>query len=277
MKLAFCTCVKLGKSCIEKVYEIGGKFDLLITLEDHLSTKKSGRIFLDDIAQKNDTPLLKINHINDEASINSLIDYEIDWLFLIGWSQIASSNVLNSCKKGVIGAHPTLLPRGRGRAAIPWTIIKGLNKTGVTFFNMDEGVDTGNILGQKEIPVLKNETATTLYEKVNNSHIDLIEEVWRKIESNSLTEIIQDNQKSTYWEGRKPCDGEIFPNKMTINEIDRLVRATTRPYPGAFVLKNKSKLIIWEGKKGKALDGIKIKCIDGYYTATNYQKVSLSK
>ena len=277
MKLAFCTCVKLGKSCIEKVYEIGGKFDLLITLEDHLSTKKSGRIFLDDIAQKNDTPLLKINHINDEASINSLIDYEIDWLFLIGWSQIASSNVLNSCKKGVIGAHPTLLPRGRGRAAIPWTIIKGLNKTGVTFFNMDEGVDTGNILGQKEIPVLKNETAATLYEKVNNSHIDLIEEVWRKIESNSLTEIIQDNQKSTYWEGRKPSDGEIFPNKMTINEIDRLVRATTRPYPGAFVLKNKSKLIIWEGKKGKALDGIKIKCIDGYYTATNYQKVSLSK
>tara|TARA_B100000575_G_C23141388_1_gene664342 strand:+ start:5098 stop:5931 length:834 start_codon:yes stop_codon:yes gene_type:complete len=277
MKLAFCTCVKLGKSCIEKVYEIGGKFDLLITLEDHLSTKKSGRIFLDDLAQKNDTPLLKINHINDEASINSLIDYEIDWLFLIGWSQIASSNVLNSCKKGVIGAHPTLLPRGRGRAAIPWTIIKGLNKTGVTFFNMDEGVDTGNILGQKEITVLKNETAATLYEKVNNSHIDLIEEVWRKIESNSLTEIIQDNQKSTYWEGRKPSDGEIFPNKMTINEIDKLVRATTKPYPGAFVLKNKSKLIIWEGKKGKALDGIKIKCIDGYYTATNYQKVSLSK
>ncbi len=277
MKLAFCTCVKLGKSCIEKVYEIGGKFDLLITLEDHLSTKKSGRIFLDDIAQKNDTPLLKINHINDEASINSLIDYEIDWLFLIGWSQIASSNVLNSCKKGVIGAHPTLLPRGRGRAAIPWTIIKGLNKTGVTFFNMDEGVDTGNILGQKEIPVLKNETATTLYEKVNNSHINLIEEVWRKIDNNSLTEIVQDNQKSTYWKGRKPSDGEIFPNKMTTKEIDRLVRATTKPYPGAFVLKNKSKLIIWEGKKGKALDGIKIKCIDGYYTATNYQKVSVSK
>ena len=277
MKLAFCTCVKLGKSCIEKVYEIGGKFDLLITLEDHLSTKKSGRIFLDDIAQKNDTPLLKINHINDEASINSLIDYEIDWLFLIGWSQIASSNVLNSCKKGVIGAHPTLLPRGRGRAAIPWTIIKGLNKTGVTFFNMDEGVDTGNILGQKEIPVLKNETATTLYEKVNNSHINLIEEVWRKIDNNSLTEIVQDSQKSTYWKGRKPSDGEIFPNKMTIKEIDRLVRATTKPYPGAFVLKNKSKLIIWEGQKGKALDGIKIKCIDGYYTATNYQKVSVSK
>ena len=64
---------------------------------------------------------------------------------------------------------------------------------------------------------------------------------------------------------------------MTTKEIDRLVRATTKPYPGAFVLKNKSKLIIWEGKKGKALDGIKIKCIDGYYTATNYQKVSVSK
>ena len=277
MKLAFCTCVKLGLSCIEKVYSLGGKFDLLITLEDNLALKKSGRIFLDEISEKHDTNLLKINHINDEIVAETIKKYDIDWLFLIGWSQIANINVLQSCKKGVVGAHPTLLPRGRGRAAIPWAIIKGLDKTGVTFFKMDEGVDTGNILGQNEIKLEKNETATTLYEKVNNSHIKLIEEVWRKIDDNSLTEIIQENQKSTYWEGRKPSDGEIFPNKMTINEIDKLVRATTKPYPGAFVLKNKSKLIIWEGQKGKALDGIKIKCIDGYYTATNYQKVSLSK
>ena len=129
--------------------------------------KKSGRIYLNDISKKSGTQLLKVNHINDTTVIKTLKKLEIDWLFLIGWSQIASVDVLNSCKSGVIGAHPTLLPIGRGRAAIPWAIIKGLNKTGVTFFKMDEGVDTGNILGQIEIDIDKKETSGTLYEKVN--------------------------------------------------------------------------------------------------------------
>lgn len=276
MKIAFCTCVKLGKSCIEKVYEIGGKFDLLISLEDHLSTKKSGRVYLDDIAKENNTPLIKINHINDKASINSLIYHQIDWLFLIGWSQIASSDVLSSCKKGVIGAHPTLLPRGRGRAAIPWTIIKGLNKTGVTFFKMDEGVDTGNILGQKEIPVLKNETATTLYKKVNRAHIDLIEDTWNNINQNLLNEIIQNNNYASYWEGRKPKDGEINSKNMTIEEVDRLVRATTKPYPGAFIKDANQKIIIWEGSFEADKDGYKVKCKDGIYVATKFETIKLN-
>ena len=138
MKIAFCTCVELGKSCIEEVYDLGGNFELLITLKDDILTKKSGRIYLDNIAKKNNTQLLKIKHINDDIVIETLKKKNIDWLFIIGWSQIASEKVLNSCNKGVIGAHPTLLPRGRGRASIPWAIIKGLDNTGLTFFKMDK-------------------------------------------------------------------------------------------------------------------------------------------
>lgn len=72
MKIAFCTCVELGKSCIEEVYDLGGNFELLITLKDDILTKKSGRIYLDNIAKKNNTQLLKIKHINDDIVIETL-------------------------------------------------------------------------------------------------------------------------------------------------------------------------------------------------------------
>ena len=69
--------------------------------------------------------------------------------------------------------HPTLLPVGRGRAAVPWAILKGLDRTGVTLFKLDEGVDTGDIIGQEMIALSETVTATELYERVNQAHISL--------------------------------------------------------------------------------------------------------
>jgi methionyl-tRNA formyltransferase len=127
MNIAFCTCVQIGKSCIEAVLSLGGQFDLLLTLHDQKSINKSGRIYLDEIAETFSIPLFKLNHINDPDVANILAVFEIDWLFIIGWSQIASSELIRIPRIGIIGAHPTLLPVGRGRAAVPWAIIKGLD------------------------------------------------------------------------------------------------------------------------------------------------------
>ena len=146
MKIAFTTCVQLGRSCIEEILRIGGKLDLLITLKDDRARAKSGRIYLDDIAQKENIPLLKIGNINEPCVLEALAAHGIDWLFIIGWSQIAGPDLLAAPKCGCIGMHPTLLPLGRGRAAIPWAILKGLPQTGVTMFKLDAGVDTGPIL-----------------------------------------------------------------------------------------------------------------------------------
>jgi methionyl-tRNA formyltransferase len=239
--------VKLGYSCIEKIYETGGHLDLLITLHDYKAQKKSGRIYLDDFAAKNKIPLLKINHINDDDVKKALKEYEIDYLFIIGWSQIADEELINIPKSGTYGIHPTLLPMGRGRAAIPWAIIKGLKETGVTLFRLDNGVDTGAIVEQYVIPIDDNETATTLYEKVNKAHEILIAKVYKSMENNAVSLTTQDETKATYWEGRSPADGEIKPD-MTVEEAERLIRATTHPYPGAFVRTNFGKRIIWSVK-----------------------------
>jgi methionyl-tRNA formyltransferase len=232
---------------MEKIYEIGGRLDLLITLHDHKAVNKSGRIYLDDFARKHSISLLKINHVNDDEVKKTLKENEIDYLFIIGWSQIADNELIRIPKHGTFGIHPTMLPEGRGRAAIPWTIIKGLKQTGVTLFQLDEGVDTGPIVKQLVIPVEKQETATTLYEKVNKAHEELIGKVYLHMQSGKIELKTQDNSKATEWEGRTPADGEIFPY-MTVEEADQLIRATTHPYPGAFVHTPEGKKIIWKAE-----------------------------
>ena len=212
MKIAFCTCVQLGLSCIQKIHDLGGKFDLFITLNDDIAKKKSGRIYLNDISKKSDTQLLKVNHINDTTVIKTLKKLEIDWLFLIGWSQIASVDVLNSCKSGVIGAHPTLLPIGRGRAPIPWAIIKNLKYTGATLFKIDIGIDSGAIVQQVKVNLNNKTTATKLYALMVNKHVYLIKSFLKKLKKNDFKLVPQDQTSASYWPKRSPEDGLIDLN-----------------------------------------------------------------
>lgn len=274
MKFAFVTCVQIGLSCMEAIYEINGSLDLIISIPDEKAKKKSGRIYVDDFAKKHSIPVLKSNHINDEVVIEAIKEYGIDWVFIIGWSQIASKEVIEASNQGVIGAHPTLLPVGRGRAAIPWAIIKGLDRTGVSFFKMNEGVDTGLLLRQEEVPIEKNETALTLYNKVNTAHETLIKKLFIDLLDNNVEGIVQDESKATYWEGRQPQDGELS-EAMTLDQVDKLVRATTKPYPGAFILANGKKITIWKGivshTKLENNTYYEVKVKEGFYYAINYE------
>ena len=160
-KIAFATCVQLGLSCIEEIYRINGQLSFLITLKDEKAKNKSGRVYLDEFAKEHNLQVLKIDNINDQIVIDTIKKNNIDWLFIIGWSQIAKKELLDAPNKGCIGMHPSLLPVGRGRAAIPWAILKCLDCTGVTLFKLDEGVDTGEIIGQLSIP-LSNRTTKSL-------------------------------------------------------------------------------------------------------------------
>lgn len=267
MRVAFVTCVQLGLSCIEKIYEIGGELELLVTLKDDIDKEKSGRVYLDQFATKNNIPLLKIKNINDHKALDSLEEYNIDWLFIIGWSQIARKQVLETPKYGCIGMHPTLLPIGRGRAAIPWAIIKGLKETGVTMFKLDEGVDTGDIIGQGTISLDDKTTATDLYKKVDDMHITLMEKYWNDIITNRVVLHKQDESQATEWPGRRPEDGQI-KDTMTMKEADRLVRGVTHPYPGAFYNMESNRIRIWSATTNK--DSGMIKLSDGFLNPVNY-------
>lgn len=258
MRFGFVTCVELGFACMRSLYSVGGQLHLAVTLKDTLSPRKSGRVYIEPFCATHGIPLLKVNNVNDPEVASYVSSFGIDWLFVIGWSQIVRVDLLRIPKCGVLGMHPTLLPEGRGRAAIPWAIIKGLTKTGVSMFKLDAGVDTGPLLGQTEIPILDTEDAASLYAKVALGHSALIKAMWPRLLQRDVVFSPQDESLATEWSGREPKDGKIVSG-MDCVTTDRLVRGTTRPYPGAFFEIHGTDYTIWQGK---ALPGMQL--AEGY-------------
>ncbi len=175
----------------------------------------------------------------------------------------------------MLGIHPTLLPEGRGRAPIPNAIIKGLTETGVTLFKLDAGVDTGEILAQEILPVAPDETAATLYKTVDEAHRTIIRRIWQDLEKDNIKMTVQDESKATIWAARKPADGQILP-EMTVAEVDRLVRAVTRPYPGAFWDAGDKIVRVWAGKIAVANTEVETNAFrfilsDGVYDAVDFE------
>ena len=267
-KVGFVTCVQLGLSCIEEIYRLGGSLDVLITLKDDRGRDKSGRVYLDDFAREHQIPLIKTEHINDLEVERAVREMRLDWLFIIGWSQIAGKHILDAPQIGCIGMHPTVLPEGRGRASIPWAILKKLPQTGVTMFRLDEGVDTGDIIAQETIPLPGEITAAELYEKVKQAHIQLIRDNWEDIINGTASFRKQEEALATKWPGRRPDDGEITGD-MNVEDALTLVRAVTHPYPGAFYTEGGKKRLIWSARR--ADQGIRL--ADGYLQPVDYEIV----
>jgi methionyl-tRNA formyltransferase len=255
MRVGFITCVQLGLSCMEAIYEAGGRLEFAGTLLDTQAVTKSGRVYLDDFCSAHGIPLAKFRNVNDADAIEAIRSARLDWLMIIGWSQIARQDALGAPRLGVLGMHPTLLPQGRGRAAIPWAILLGLTKTGVTLFKLDGGVDTGPVAAQVEVPIGPRETATSLYERVNAAHRTLILENWAQIEAGTIGFAPQDPARATTWEGRTPEQGRL-DSSMTVQEADRLIRAVTRPYPGAFIDMAGRRLRVWRAEPAVAPSGV---------------------
>ena len=259
IKIGFVTCVQIGLSCMDAIYKSGGSLSMAITLNDDQAVKKSGRVYLDKFCTSHSIPLVKSKNVNDQVVIDAIKSSELDWLFIIGWSQIALSLLLKAPSKGVLGAHPTLLPIGRGRAAIPWAILKDLKETGVTLFKLDHGVDTGPIAIQKIIEIKSGCTAEDLYQEVDIKHVEIIKEAIPLLLKDNLLFKDQNDDDATIWSGRSPKDGEI-DLQGSVYEAERLVRAITHPYPGAFIHKDGKKIVIWKAVvtdnsfKGQTLD-----------------------
>lgn len=276
MKICFVTCVKLGLDCLNVLIKNKIHVHTVITLTDNLSRQKSGRVFLDKYCEKYNLNLIKCKNINEELLIKKLKRSEYDYVFVIGWSQICKTEFLKIAKIATLGIHPTLLPYGRGRAALPWAILKQLTHTGVTMFKLSTEVDDGPIFKQIVIRISNQMDAEELYKQVCECHINLMELFIKSARLNKLQFVAQNHAIATYWPGRKPSDGLINLSD-TVKHVHRLVRATTRPYPGAYLFINNFKYKIWKVKvTTEAVDRDKfvLKCSDGNLEVTDYEKVT---
>ena len=116
-RIGFVTCVELGLACLEEIEGLGGRLHLLVTLDDTVARRKSGRIFLDDYAQRNGTPLIKTKNINDADCFAQLREAALDYLLIVIGSSSKSSIPRSFPLSGAASTACTGLPVGRGRGA----------------------------------------------------------------------------------------------------------------------------------------------------------------
>lgn len=142
------------------------------------------------------------------------------------------------------GLHASLLPDYSGGAPLVWAMINGEERTGITMFRMDDGVDSGPIVGQLAEPIHAHDTIATLYERIGERGLQLVRQCLPVIASGQPVLAVQDETRRRVFPQRGPEDGNIDWTKSAV-EIDRFVRAQTRPYPGAFSSLGGQKWSIW--------------------------------
>ncbi|MDG2989978.1 methionyl-tRNA formyltransferase [Candidatus Synechococcus calcipolaris G9] len=145
------------------------------------------------------------------------------------------------------GLHGSLLPDYSGGAPLVWAIINGEKKTGITFFQLEDGIDNGPIVGQKSVEIDAEDTIKTLYQRVEILGLQLIEEYIPELIQGSATLMQQDETKRRIFPQRSPEDG-LINWEWTATQIYNFIRAQTHPYPGAFTMFNGNKLIIWKSR-----------------------------
>ncbi len=200
-----------------------------------------------EIAEKSKIPFLYVEDINHKNSIEWIKNLRPDIVFCFGWSRLIKKELLNLTKMGVIGYHPAELPKNRGRHPIIWALALGLKKTGSTFFFMDEGADSGDILSQEEIIINDHDDAMTLYKKIIKKAKQQLDIFLPQLQSGKFPRIPQDNKLANYWRKRDISDGEINW-KMSADNIYNLVRALTKPYVGAHFNYKEKIIKVWKCK-----------------------------
>lgn len=223
-----------GVEPLKAVLEAGFPIHAIITLEQDLLAKKSGAFDFEDIARRHDIPLVRIRNVNKPDSLAYLESLALDYLFVIGWSQILSEPALALVKKGCFGAHASLLPANRGSAPINWALIKGETETGNTLMRLSAAVDAGDIIAQRKIKITPFDNVETLYHRVAETNRDMILAMIADIcARRSLEPRRQILIDAPLLPRRRPQDGLVNWSQPARAVYD-FIRALTRPYPGAY-------------------------------------------
>uniref|UniRef100_A0A7V3RHY4 Methionyl-tRNA formyltransferase n=1 Tax=candidate division WOR-3 bacterium TaxID=2052148 RepID=A0A7V3RHY4_UNCW3 len=214
---------------------------------------------------------------NPNASdfIKALRDMKPDIFVLSAYGYILSGDLLKVPKLGGVNIHPSLLPKYRGAAPIQRAIMAGEKKTGVTIFFMDEKIDHGKIIMQREIPVEKNDTYGSLSQRLSHLGAEMIIETLKKIESGQYPLIEQNEREMSYAPKIKKEETIINWNEKS-EKIYNLIRALN-PTPGARTSFRGKELIILEVEIGnkKIEPGISVIEDKKFYVGTGDGSVIL--
>lgn len=184
--------------------------------------------------------------VRDEQFVKLLTSLKPDIIVVVAFGQIIPKSILEMPRYGCINVHASLLPKYRGAAPIQWAVINGEEETGVTIMQMNEGLDTGDIMTKVSVKLDKQETGGSLFDKLMYEGAKLCVETLTKIENNEITKIPQDDSKATYTKKLDKTLGNIDFSMPAI-EIERLIRGLN-PWPSAYTKLDNKTLKIWQAE-----------------------------
>ncbi len=204
-------------------------------------------------AEKNGLNVYQPNSVRTDEALSLMKDLNPDCVVVVAYGKIIPTEMLKLPKFGFVNVHGSLLPKYRGAAPIQWAVIDGEKKTGVTTMQMDEGLDTGDMLEVMETEIGENETAGKLFDRLSGLGAELIVSTLSKLEKGEITPVKQDDSKSNY--------AKIISKEMALinysdsaESVFNLIRGFN-PWPIAYTIIAGKRLKVFAAKKIGAVSG----------------------
>jgi methionyl-tRNA formyltransferase len=243
MRIVFVGAVEFSQYAIECLLSMNADVVGICTLKE--SQLNADHVDLSNIGASHGIPCLYANDINSEESLEWIKDKAPDVIFCFGWSKLLKQEILALPPLGVVGFHPAALPANRGRHPLIWALVLGLKNTASTFFFMDVGADSGDILSQRNILIDDHDDARMLYSKITKEALLQIQEFVPLLEARSFPRVPQDFLLSNTWRKRGAADGQI-DWRMSATSIHNLVRGLSKPYIGAHFVFEGQEIKVWK-------------------------------
>jgi methionyl-tRNA formyltransferase len=206
----------------------------------------SGYVDLEPAARGAGIPFHSFRLANDPTTVEAVRGYAPDVLFAVGLSQLIGPQLMSAAVRGSVGYHPTALPEGRGRAPIAWLVLE--RRSGAsTFFELTAEADAGGIFVQEPFVVDELDDAASVEAKVLRSLESALDRWLPRLKQAEWLPQPQHHAVATYYGKRAPEDGLLRWSEPA-ETLDRLIKASTRPHPGAFTFRERDKLLVWRSK-----------------------------
>ena len=231
---------------LERLLGDGHDLAAVYTQPDRPSGRGNKIVFspVKEFAIQHDLPVFQPSKIKTSEALDEFRSHKADVAVVVAYGRILPEGFLTAFPKEAINVHFSLLPTYRGAAPVNWAIVNGETRTGVTTINMDEGLDTGDILLTRETGIEQEETAIELMNRLSLIGADLLSETLRR--HDEISPRPQDHDKASFAPILKREDG-LIDWSLSADQVANRVRGF-QPFPGSFTSYNGLKLTIWKAR-----------------------------
>lgn len=284
MRVVFMGTPDFAVGTLEAIVEAGHEVVAVVTQPDKPKGRGGAMAMsaVKECAIKHNLTVLQPVKAREESFVEELRTYNSDVIVVVAFGQLLPASIIHMPKYGCINVHASLLPKYRGASPIQWAVLDGCEYSGVTTMQMDEGLDTGDILEVAKVKLDEKETGGSLFDRLSVVGAELLVETLKKAESGELHPVKQDDNEATYVKMLNKSFGLLdFTKKPEV--LERMVRGLN-PWPSAFTHIEGKLLKIWDASVEAADDDkecgsvvtdqktyFKVKCDGGYLVINELQ------